>query len=95
MKATFCDSTKYPFSREECDVDNMEGGTVNIEAFKDNYYAEVVWLEDALQLGYCIHVSDKSDVRGISDGFCESFEEDDGQDFEVITNIYDEQGLFR
>ena len=67
---------------------------------KINYIAEITYFEDTLSFGYVLH-GVNSEIRGISNGVCETFEldyEDEDKlnskiDFEIIGNIYDNPEL--
>lgn len=64
---------RYPFNSEE----------------EDNYYLEIIWIEEeACFAGYTFK-NPQSKVRGISEGNCERLE--DIEDFEIIGNIHDKE----
>ena len=56
-----------------------------------NYYAEVVWLDNCPAFGLYTFKSPKSVVRGVAEG--SEFIEDDLSDMEVVGNIYDNPEL--
>ena len=58
-----------------------------------NYFTEVCWLENVKSLGLYTIKNPKSDVRGISEGNTEIFEDFNSNDWEVIGNIYDNPEL--
>lgn len=69
----------YPYYNDEYDY--------------NNYYAEVVWYDNAPAFGLITRKNPKSDVRGISDGMSYDLVEFESDHWLIIGNIYDNPEL--
>ena len=61
----------------------------------DNYFAEIVWVDNVCGFYRLTHKNPNSTVRGISHGNWEQLDEDDIKSFEVIGNIHDNPELLK
>ena len=60
---------------------------------KQNYFAEVVWFEDAAAFGIITRINPKAAVRGISDGVTDYLENFNPENWEIVGNIFDNREL--